>query len=100
MDPSVTAEAIIVGGKADLICPFLVQRDLAAGIGAVGMEIENKQLFTLPEAKHLAVIIQIQDLLMQGGKYRMNVPGQAAGCWEYKVPKSYMKLAKKTLSLL
>ena len=63
-------------------------------------EIHLESIRKMLNSKSNAVIIQIQDLLMQGGKYRMNVPGQAAGCWEYKVPKNYMKLAKKTLSLL
>lgn len=51
-------------------------------------------------SKSSVVIIQMQDLLMQGGKYRMNIPGQAADCWEYKVPKNYKKIATKILSLL
>ena len=43
------------------------------------------------------VILQIQDYLMQGEKYRMNVPGQAEGWWEYKMPNRY---ESKVISLL
>lgn len=43
------------------------------------------------------VILQIQDYLMQGEKYRMNIPGQAAGCWEYKMPSKYENKVKKLL---
>jgi 4-alpha-glucanotransferase len=50
------------------------------------------------ESKSGLVVVQIQDLLCQDGKSRMNVPGQAAGCWEYKMPKIYSKKVQKTLA--
>ena len=50
------------------------------------------------ESKSDLVVVQIQDLLCQDGKSRMNVPGQAAGCWEYKMPKIYSKKVQKTLA--
>lgn len=40
-------------------------------------------------SKSQVVILQIQNYLMQNGKYRMNVPGQTTGCWEYKMPYKY-----------
>ena len=43
------------------------------------------------------VILQIQDLLMQDEESRMNVPGQAADCWEYKMPQKYEECVKNTL---
>lgn len=49
------------------------------------------------ESQSEIVILQIQDYLMQGEKYRMNVPGQAAGWWEYKMPSKY---EHKVISLL
>ena len=50
------------------------------------------------ESKSELVVFQIQDLLLQGEKFRMNIPGKAAHCWEYKVPKNYAKKVQKTLS--
>jgi len=43
------------------------------------------------------VIFQIQDLLKEGEDKRMNIPGQAAECWEYKVPNNYKRIINKTL---
>ena len=62
--------------------------------------IHLESIRKMMSSKSSNVIIQVQDLLMQGSKYRMNIPGQAADCWEYKLPKNYKKLAAKTLSLL
>ena len=42
-------------------------------------------------------VFQIQDLLMQGSFYRMNIPGVAFNQWEYKMPKRYKNKAKCTL---
>lgn len=50
------------------------------------------------ESKSEIVILQIQDYLVQNEKQRMNVPGQAAGCWEYKMPNKYEAKVAKTLS--
>lgn len=44
------------------------------------------------------IMVQIQDLLMQDGNYRMNIPGQAYGCWEYRVSKDYKGKAEETLN--
>ena len=46
------------------------------------------------------VILQIQDLLMQGEKFRMNTPGVQANCWEYRVPKNYKQKVLSTLNLI
>lgn len=45
-------------------------------------------------------IFQIQDLLFQGGFYRMNIPGVAFDQWEYKVPKRYQHKIKNTLNII
>ena len=63
MDPSLAAEAEIVGGKAHLIGPCLVHGESIAGIGAVGVEVVDIQLFALPVAHDLAVVVQIQLLV-------------------------------------
>lgn len=63
MDPSLAAEAEIVGGKTHLIGPCLVHGELIAGIGAVGVEVVDIQLFALPITHDLAVIVQIQLLV-------------------------------------
>ena len=47
--------------------------------------------------KSKMAIFQIQDLLLEGSEKRMNVPGRAESCWEYKVPKNYKKIFKHTL---
>lgn len=54
-----------------------------------------KQVFN-SEAKY--IVFQIQDLLMQSGFYRMNIPGIAFKQWEYKMPKVYQNKAAKTLA--
>lgn len=46
------------------------------------------------------VILQVQDLLMQGEKFRMNTPGVQANCWEYRVPKNYKQKVLSTLNLI
>lgn len=45
-----------------------------------------------------AVVFQIQDLLFEGAEHRMNIPGQAAGCWEYRAPKKYQKQITQNLT--
>ena len=54
-----------------------------------------KQVFN-SEEKY--IVFQIQDLLMQSGFYRMNIPGIAFKQWEYKMPKVYQNKAAKTLA--
>ncbi len=56
----------------------------------------NKML----ECKCDTVVLQIQDYLMQNEKHRINYPGQAENCWEYRVPKKYEKQFNKTLKKL
>lgn len=43
------------------------------------------------------VILQIQDVLLQDGSARMNVPGKSEGCWEYKLPHKYISAFQKNL---
>ena len=44
-----------------------------------------------------AVILQMQDYLLQNEKYKMNTPGKAEGSWEYRVPSNYKDTFKKNL---
>ena len=46
------------------------------------------------------VIFQIQDLLMQDEFYRMNIPGEAFGQWNYKMPQDYQAKVAETLALI
>ena len=43
------------------------------------------------------IIFQIQDLLKEDENKRMNIPGQAQNCWEYKVPNNYKTSINRTL---
>lgn len=43
------------------------------------------------------IVLQIQDILMQGSNSRMNIPGQAKGCWEYKLPLDYKENFRKNI---
>ena len=84
----------------------LNKQDRAKFCSLMGVDNKNvKQIHLDCIRKMLAsksevVILQIQDYLMQNGKYRMNVPGQAAGCWEYKMPSKYKAKVAKTLSMI
>ena len=62
----------------------------------------NKEIMELCIKKMLSskadtIILQIQDFLMQGEEHRINTPGQAFGCWEYRVPRNYKTLFSKNL---
>ena len=46
------------------------------------------------------VILTLQDLLVQDEKSRMNTPGRAEGCWEYKAPANYKNKARKLIDKL
>ena len=46
------------------------------------------------------IILSMQDLLFQGEKFRMNVPGRAEGCWEYRVDSKKLNKANKILKLI
>ena len=46
------------------------------------------------------VVLQMQDMLLQSETEKMNIPGQAAGCWDYRVPKNYKKQFNKTCKKL
>ena len=61
-------------------------------------EILISAINSMINSKSDIIILQAQDLLMQGEKYRMNIPGQAADCWEYKLPVNYKLRMKYTLS--
>lgn len=51
-------------------------------------------------SKSKTIILQIQDFLMQDKSARMNIPGTAVGCWEYRVPESYKKRFAKTIKAI
>lgn len=59
-----------------------------------------KSMKKMLESQANMVVFQIQDLLLQNQNYRMNVPGRAEDCWEYKLPKNYKNKAKDVLSQL
>ncbi len=59
-----------------------------------------KAMQTIIDCPSAIAVFTIQDLLLQGGDTRMNTPGQAEGCWEYRVPKDYQQALDKTLSKL
>lgn len=46
------------------------------------------------------VVLQAQDFMMQDERWRMNYPGVAAGCWEYRLCKNYQKKMAKTIEKL
>ena len=49
------------------------------------------------DSKCKAVILQMQDYLLQNEKYKMNTPGKAEGSWEYRVPIDYKDTFKENL---
>lgn len=62
----------------------------------------NKKLLYLCTRKMLnsaseTIILQIQDFLCQNEKYRINTPGRAGGCFEYRMPNNFKKQFLKTL---
>ena len=59
----------------------------------IAIECMKKILNTKTKYK----IFAIQDLLLQDERYRMNVPGQADFCWDYKVPNNYKARMSKVL---
>ena len=61
-------------------------------------EILISAINSMLASKSDIIILQAQDLLMQNEKFRMNIPGQAAHCWEYKLPINYKLRMKYTLS--
>ncbi len=69
------------------------------------LQIENKSnkqiaidcIRKLLDKKSKFVVLQLQDLLLQNSKQRMNIPGQAENCWEYRAPYNIEKLFKKNL---
>ncbi|MBR2909393.1 MAG: 4-alpha-glucanotransferase [Clostridia bacterium] len=52
------------------------------------------------ESRSDTVVLQIQDLLMQDASARMNVPGRAEGCWDYRLPKDYQERVNQNLKLM
>ena len=46
------------------------------------------------------VVLQAQDFMFQDDRWRMNYPGVAAGCWEYRLCKDYQKKMSKMLAQL
>ncbi|MBR4998821.1 MAG: 4-alpha-glucanotransferase, partial [Clostridia bacterium] len=57
-----------------------------------------KTIKTMQTCNSEIIILQIQDLLKQDSKQRMNIPGVAKNCWEYKVPQNYQTSILKTLN--
>lgn len=62
-------------------------------------ECENEEILIkcvqkMIKSKAKTIILQAQDILMQGSSSRMNIPGKADGCWEYCLPQDYKQKAK------
>lgn len=72
----------------------------------LGFEYTSNQQILVQSVKALLnckakyVILQVQDILMQSETEKMNIPGQAAGCWDYRLPRNYKKIFNKTCKLL
>ena len=67
--------------------------------------ISNKDLALIMlkdslKANAETVVLTIQDLLMQDGNYRMNIPGLASGQWAYKMPDDYKEKSLKLKDLI
>ena len=65
----------------------------------------NKQILIesikrMLESKSSIIMITMQDVLFQGEKWKMNTPGQAADCWEYRVPKNYKNKMKRFMEFI
>lgn len=43
------------------------------------------------------IVLQAQDFMFEGEDFRMNIPGVAANCWEYRLPNNYKFKIKQTL---
>lgn len=63
------------------------------GLKQIQLGVINK-LVNIP---NLTIILQIQDYLLQDESSRMNYPGRAADCWEYRVPNNYKKVIQQNL---
>ena len=63
-------------------------------------QILLKSINTLLNSSAKIVVLQIQDLLMQGKNERMNIPGQMADCWDYRVPKNFENKLNNMLKLI
>ena len=63
-------------------------------------EILIEHVKDMLNSKAKTIVLQIQDFLLQGEAFRMNIPGKTEGCWEYRVPKNFEKIFKKTLRKL
>ena len=60
-------------------------------------EIHFDAIKKMFDSKADMVILQIQDVLLQDEKSRMNYPGRPFGCWEYKMPKNYKNKFTKNI---
>ena len=65
----------------------------------------NKQILIesikrMLNSKSSIIMITMQDVLFQGEKWKMNTPGQAADCWEYRVPKNYKNKMKRFMEFI
>ena len=69
----------------------------------IGIENKNNKQILIDAIKKMTnsesetIVLTMQDLMQQDGNSRMNIPGQMANCWEYKMPKNYQKKTKKVL---
>lgn len=52
------------------------------------------------ESKSDLIVLQVQDLLFEGSSSRMNIPGKADGCWEYRLPSNYKERMHQNLKLI
>lgn len=72
----------------------------------LGIDYANNEQILINATKQLIngnakyVVLQMQDMLLQSETEKMNIPGQAAGCWDYRVPKNYKKQFNKTCKQL
>ena len=77
-------------------------RDKVVRLLGLNGSVSNERLLydsvkLLLDSSCRATILQIQDFLVQGEEYRINIPGQAADCWEYRMPIKYKNRFIKTL---
>lgn len=81
----------------------LTKKEKAAFLCKLNLNKANNKQTTLSCIKKLLssnakiVILQLQDILLQGNDSRMNLPGQVAGCWDYKAPQNTNKIFEKNL---
>lgn len=61
-------------------------------------EIQSEAIRKVLNSKAKIAIIPIQDLMFLDERFRMNVAGVAAGCWEYRLQKNFKKIVSRNMS--